>query len=87
MAAPQPHHRAPASWVHGAFASCVRLRESHDGHDPNAGGNLYGVKGASDSRGNPYSWARYVSRADQDWIAYKLYLRYGVQPWRPYDGC
>ncbi len=59
------------------------MRESHDGHDPNANGNLYGVKDASGG----YSWARGVPRARQDAIAYQLYRRYGVQPWRPYDGC
>ena len=70
-------------WARGSFATCVRFRESHDGQDPNAHGNLYGVQ---DANGH-YSWAAGVSRARQNEIAYNLYVRYGVQPWRPYDGC
>lgn len=80
-----PH--APASWVHSAFAVCVRHRESHDGADPNAAGNLYGVQRPYGYSGGVYSWARNVSRSEQDYIAWKLWQRYGVQPWRPYDGC
>lgn len=45
--------------------------------------NLYGVKNASGG----YGWAQHVSRAEQDYIAWRLYQRFGVQPWRPYDGC
>lgn len=70
------------AWVHSDFARCVRLRESHDGRDPNAGGNLYGVQ-----RNGGYSWAAGLARAAQDRIAYQLWCRWGDQPWRPYDGC
>jgi len=76
-------HAAPAVWVHGRFASCVRQRESQNGADPNARHNLYGVKDASGG----YRWAEHVSRAKQDYIAWRLYKRWGDQPWRPYDGC
>jgi hypothetical protein len=77
------HPPAPSWWVRGAFAACVRERESHDGADPRAQGNLYGVQ----DRNGGYGWARNVPRAEQDYIAWKLYQRYGVQPWRPFDGC
>lgn len=75
-----------ATWVRSDFAVCVRLRESHDGRDPNAAGNLYGVQNPG-VPGGVYSWARGVPRAAQDRIAYSLWCRYGVAPWRPYDGC
>lgn len=77
------HHRAPAAWVHSAFATCVRQRESHNGADPNADGNLYGMQ---DARGR-YDWARNVSRREQDYLAWRLWKRDGVEPWRPHDGC
>ena len=82
----QPPSKAQTTWVHSAFAQCVRLRESHNGADPNADGNLYGVENPG-LPGGTYDWARSVSRTTQDRIAYRLYQRYGVQPWRPYDGC
>lgn len=75
--------RAPAKWVNGPFARCVRHNESHDGQDPNAHGNLYGVQDASGG----YAWAQHVPRARQDYIAWRMFLRDGDQPWRPYDGC
>lgn len=75
--------RAPAWWVHGGFATCVRWNESNDGRNPNARGNLYGVMGA-DGR---FDWAEGVPRWRQDLIAWRLYQRYGVAPWRPHDGC
>ena len=47
-------------WVRSAFAQCVRMRESHNGADPNAQGNLYGVESmnAPGYPGGVYSWAR-----------------------------
>lgn len=81
-------HVAPAWWVHGSFATCVRWRESRDGADPNAIGNLYAIQGPR-AHGNfgDYGWLTGVPRAEQDWIAWRLYQRLGVQPWRPWDHC
>lgn len=74
--------------MNSPFARCVRHNESHDGADPNARGNLYGVKVFD--REHPsgwYGWASGIPRATQDLIAYRLWQRYGDQPWRFYDGC
>ena len=50
--------------------------------------NLYEIQGphASGNYGD-YEWLDGVSRARQDWIAYRMFLARGDQPWRPYDGC
>jgi hypothetical protein len=78
-------------WARSPFATCVRYRESRNGQDPNADGNLYGMEninaGALGRRGGVYSWARNVPRATQDRIAYRLFLRYGDTPWARFDGC
>lgn len=74
----------PAVWVNGAFATCVRLRESGNGR---ASGDLYGFL--------PSTWASVggrdsvytAPRAEQDYRAWLLWLRDGPWPWRPYDGC
>lgn len=80
---------AVEAWAASPFARCVRLRESHDGADPNAANNLYGMqaRNAGYAGGTSYSWARHVSRRAQDRLAYRLFLKYGDGPWRPYDGC
>lgn len=78
--------KPPAWWLHGSFAACVRLRESHNGADPNAHGNIYGMQAGWAAAGGT-GYAGDASRAEQDYRAYRLYQRYGVGPWRPYDGC
>ena len=73
-----------AAWIRSPFANCVRWRESNDGA---ASGDIYGIL--------PFVWASLggqdsvytASRAEQDYRAWLLYLRDGVGPWRPYDGC
>ena len=86
-AAPPPKWPAPpAWWLRGDFATCVRLRESHDGHDPRAHGNIYGMQSGWAAAGGR-GFAGNASRAEQDYRAYRLWKLYGVSPWRPYDGC
>ena len=80
------------AWVRSPFARCVRWRESHNGADPNAEGNLYGLEGINvparfSNLGGTYSWAASVPRSVQDRLAYLLWLRDGDGPWSAYDGC
>lgn len=76
----------PKAWLNGEFAKCVRLRESHNGKDPAARGNIYGMlDGWAEAGGTGRAGDH--SRAEQDYRAYRLYRRYGVWPWRPYDHC
>ncbi len=75
--------KPPASWMTSAFAQCVRLRESGNGRGSS---NIYGMlDGWRAAGGSGDAW--HASRAEQDYRAYRLWLRYGVIPWRPYDGC
>lgn len=74
------------------FATCVRDRESHNGQDPNAEGNLYGLEGINVPQrfarlGGTYSWARGVPRKAQDRLAFALFLKDGTAPWSRWDGC
>lgn len=84
-----PKRTAVQVWVASPFARCVRQAESGNGTNPAAANNLYGIqaRNAGYAGGTSYSWARYVPRRVQDGIAYRLFLRYGDGPWRPYDGC
>lgn len=72
--------------MNSAFAICVRHNESHNGADPNAHGNIYGMKAGWASAGGT-GFAGNASRAEQDYRAYILWRHYGDSPWRPYDGC
>lgn len=79
-------HHAPGWWLHSPFAQCVRLRESHNGADPNARGNIYGMQDGWAAAGGT-GRAGDATRKEQDYRAYLLWKRYGDSPWRPYDGC
>lgn len=81
-----PRHLSPEqAWVRSPFASCVRWRESTNGAGAS---NLYQIQGPNaSSNDGDYEWLDWVSRAKQNWIAYKMFLRRGDNPWRPYDGC
>lgn len=76
----------PAWWTHSSFIQCVRHAESHDGADPNAHGNVYGMLDGWAAAGGQ-GRAGDASRAEQNYRAWLLWKRYGVQPWRPFDGC
>lgn len=64
-----------------AFAACVAFRESTNGTNPAANGNMYGIIPASG-----YNVAG-MSLGQQKIIFAKLYAQYGTQPWSPSDGC
>jgi hypothetical protein len=85
-ATPRYQAAGEEAWVHSTFAQCVRLRESHNGADPNAHGNIYGMQDGWQAAGGS-GRAGAASRAEQNYRAYLLWRRYGVSPWRPYDGC
>lgn len=80
---PQRWPKPPAAWLHGAFATCVRLRESGNGRDSR---NLYGMLEGWAAAGG-HGDAADASVAEQHYRAWLLFRRYGVSPWRPYDGC
>lgn len=70
--------KPPAWWLNGPGA-CVRTWESGDGR---ASANLYGMlDGWRVARGRGV--AGRASRAEQDYRAWRLYLRFGWNPWRP----
>ena len=66
--------------------TCVRQRESGNGTTAQ---NIYEIEGphATASDGD-YEWLDGVSRAEQNHIAYEMWLSRGCHgPWGQYDGC
>lgn len=69
--------------------NCVRIHESHNGADPKAHGNIYGMispHGGWDDVGG-LGFAGDHSRAEQNYRAWLLWRKYGMSPWCQYDGC
>jgi hypothetical protein len=82
-APPASSSSAVRRWRAGAFARCVRARESSNGR---ASRNLYGMLDGWIVAGGDGDAAE-ASIAEQDYRAWRLWRRYGDSPWRPYDGC
>lgn len=66
--------------VPASFASCVALRESTDGQDPNAHGNIYGILPSN-------GYTEGMGLAEQKRLFSRMYAENGISPWEPYDGC
>lgn len=69
--------RPPAWWLRGAGA-CIRQMESTDGR---ASANLYGMLDGWAVAGG-HGWAGDASRGEQDYRAFRLWQRFGWEPWR-----
>jgi len=70
-----------AAGVPQSFLDCIAYRESTNGTNPAAGGNVFGIIPASG-----YNVAG-ESLAQQEQVVSQLYARYGSAPWTPSDGC
>jgi murein DD-endopeptidase MepM/ murein hydrolase activator NlpD len=64
-----------------SLANCIAFRESTNGTNPAAHGNIFGIIPASG-----YNVAG-DSVAQQEQVAGQLYAADGAQPWAPSDGC
>lgn len=67
--------------VPSGFAACVAFRESTNGTNPAANGNVYGIIPASGVN------VEGASLATQKAAFAQLYAEDGAQPWAPSDGC
>jgi hypothetical protein len=78
VGAAQARFPSPPHWWLAGPGACIRTWESGDGR---TSPNLYGMLDGWEMAGG-HGWAGDASRTEQDFRSYRLWRRFGWEPWR-----